>query len=379
MKVGLIGHGVAALAIATKFLREEAEVILFSDGQNPLTYADFLLGLELPDYADQGSALIKAWDDFKSMGGQWVEDPVKRLQKRYLGPTEPIAGRTRLHDLFRIVLERTPRQSDFNPEQLGQSIVADLSRKHELFYDVDLVVHVPEAKCHNRPIRFLNQEYASDFLASGPAELVRAKDELTGDLVFIGDTETSALGLIYLESWLIHKRGTVSIVTDNKTAFAKVLNNPKSKVSSKLNQTLELLMTNFKQECETYSKEIQEYRALSDEQKKGRSLPDEPKRPLIFYEGFSLTAMDRLSDREKLYLTIESPRFREVYQKDELKTLETDKVFLFDDNFYGNDFNVFLIDKEPGYFLVQADPEDPYARKSFEKVWMHVLEFFSRA
>jgi hypothetical protein len=378
MKIAVIGTGLRAASITLRLLNEEASVLLFSDAHHPFGHAHDLAQLGF----DEGlQALRDRFSEIEKLGGQLIVHPVKRVQKRFLRPMESVSKGSRLKDLFRVVIERNPEMIDgldverFQKE-LGEKFVEELERKHELFFDVDLVIAVPENGVYHSyqyPGPWaLHQEGLSPYLDFSLQGLAEVKNGRRLEIALIGDTTRSAYALLALKDALLSLECTVHVITHKERAFADNDNQA-------LAELFDRLLKDYEQRCAEFTQRVREHRDAHARGEQVQSLPGEPKLPLIFYEGFSLTALDRLSDREHLYLTLETPDFRTKGGSEKIKTLEVDRVFFLEDGAPSlSDYSRGFTDDEPGAYCLAEDERDPLGQRQFEKVWTNVLQYFSK-
>lgn len=322
---------------------------------------------------------------------------VKRVHKRFLSKKENIPGRTRLHDLFRVVYTLDPKDSILKqveefPEafdQLGSEVVSSLSESVEGFHDYDLVIDARGKFVHPNPMGAsnafaLNEErlnnpnivfYGKDFLVKSP-DFSQAKH-----IALVGSGESVALSLLQLKNWFIKNVNVrLYLFCDETRPFENISN---TWMQNSLKNFFDETSRGFEEAKDNFEKAIREWRDLEDFEKAKIQKPVEPVSRLLIFPGFSVTAIDKLLDREGVFITAERASFREgagmSEEQEAIKTVPAD--FIIVGKGYRTDIkdqlNSGLSDDEPGYYdlrglsLKNGLGEIP----SIEK---NILSFFSR-
>ena len=105
----------------------------------------------------------------------------------------------------------------------------------------------------------------------------------------------------------------------------------------------------------------------------------EPKAQITIHEGYDVTSIDKLLDREELYITIESPDFRvHALKGNDIITLASDNVLVCRGHQKLNLAQGSLLDKEAGYYKIELNDLNSVEEKILE-VQNDILKYFSKA
>ena len=415
MKIAVIGNGPFGLELAIDFINEGADVRVIGDGLpsskikklseflewNPQNYLRgetlSLLNIkkeEIKTAKDLWNKYYLKIIEFLGQRNVFYNRKVLRVQKRFLDPNESIPNHSRLYDLFRVVYSLDPSglvegQIEENPDmkdKLPTDILASLKNSIESFQDFDLVFDTrgPFQKPHYMGASFLP---ALNELSFGEKEGLfyggsALKNEMGEEktITLVGSEESALLIVLKLKDWL-KKEGTVlNIVTTENSAFKEVLNSPKVLDSHKelLKGTIKKYLNDWRSQCEEVEKAIKEWRELPDHEKVKISQPQFPEPKLRIYEGYSVTSIDKLLDREGLFLTLEIPEWRSS-EKKEMLTLQQDKVYVC----RGFETIAPEFESEPGYFSILSESTDLFdasgGLSQIPLIKSDVFKYFSRA
>ena len=400
MKMAIIGSGPLAIFAAHHFDQMGAEVVLFQ--KNPLGGNIRLLDQYFPNmeitFENKNDSienflntkLIPIIENIEANSITKVGE-VLRVHKRFLNRAETIENRTRLHDLFRVIYSVNPKEAilkqlEENPEmfkQLGDQVINSLHTPVESFEDFDLVI---EATGYGKPplpmgpsnARALNENNLKNSPELLYGKVIFSKLDFTNkkNIVVVGEDETAILALLKCKDWLFENAtNTLSWITSA----------PKNKKHSHnwINLELEKLMTLsqslFDQEKFSFEQKMREWRDLEDYIQAKVPKPIEPIAKLKIYDGFNVTSVDRLLDREGIFVTIEAPDFRNFTQSEmDLKTLPADVVLVATGFDSQNSLGVGLINNEPGYFHLNAQTLD-HGLIQIKEIEEKIMTFFSRA
>ncbi len=299
---------------------------------------------------------------------------VARVQKRFLTSFDGLTGADRMKDLFRVVTIEDGEESDLfsDPEfveKVDLSVRTELKRSHELFHDFDLVIESLDAFGVQTGLGVegslaLNEKFHQE-------KLTNNLSDFTGKtLAIIGSEETAAMTLLSLKEWLNRPGHQVSLITAEQNAFV----NQNFLFSHALKEFLNELLAKWQKSCETFSQNLREWRELSDEDKKRMVKPSEPFPPLVLYEGFTVTAVDRLSDQDKFFLTFETPEFRN-HGKEILKTLAVDQIISVQDRVLPK---AIMPAGEPGYYQLSRT-YGPNLELLLQEIFNDICQFFQKA
>lgn len=381
MKIGIIGGGPLAIEMSLHLVNLGAEVSIFSPflgGKIKLFGEEKLLirqmekmprpwseittaegrkvlvdqkekSNELPFNLELTPTIIEYWEkylrplsEFVQKKGIHNEGKVVRVQKRFLGLDEEIEGRTRLLDLFRVVYLTNPNEESFSEksldkktlDSLGDNVIDSLKTPMEQFDDFDIVIDatgVLSNPCKMGPSSTLalneNSYTLSGHVFYGVENLKRLlplKDEIN-KLTIVGSGESSGKLLLNFKDLIENESLHVSLVTSEVKPFQEILNNEnKEPFSKELNQFLNDRKATFEDKRVSYEKSLREWRDLEDYMKAKIPKPKEPSKNPSFFSGFNVTAIDKLIDREEVFVTIEDAPFRKT--SNSVKTIPCDKV-----------------------------------------------------
>lgn len=296
MRIAIIGSGPLAAEAALRFDQLGAQVKAFSEF-NWLERVQAFSALNAntnQEYWNELLAKLEASDV------QFLKCSVKRIHKTRLTPKQTLpAGRSRLIDMFRIVVSEDPTQGvlqqvDENPEvfeKLGEDVLASLHESMETFYDVDLVIACfdelfEQPGLTNSGALALNEKRLEsqittlkniwlNKLSSGEALLVGGNDEVLDACARL----TSKLTQVDIEGESTHSLlwQEVCSMADSEWDVGKT----------------------------TYQQKLHEWRALEDYMRAKVPAPNEPVRRIDRMTDASVIAVDRLLDREGLFVSIE--------------------------------------------------------------------------
>ena len=321
---------------------------------------------------------------------------VKRVHKRFLSKAEKIEGRTRLHDLFRVIYTLDPKDSilkqveDF-PEafdQLGKDVVNSLSESVEGFHDYDLVIDARGKYVHPNPMGAsntfaLNEErlnhsdtvfYGKDFLVKSP-DISEAKH-----IALIGSGETIALSILQLKNWFIQNVNVrLYLFCDEIRPFENITN---PWIQKNLQSFFEDTSRGYEEAKANFTQAIREWRSLEDYEKAKVQMPVEPINRLMIFNGYSVTAIDKLLDREGVFITAEKANFRdseEVSDSEQIKTVPADFIIVGKgyDLLARDTVNKGLIENEPGYYD-QRGLTLRAGLKNIVEIEKNIMSFFSK-
>ena len=271
---------------------------------------------------------------------------VLRVHKRFLNCEEDIEGRSRLADLFRVIWKFDPGSTlqasmQENPDlfnKLGESVVASLEKGYEKFEDFDLVVDgrgvlsnpFPMGPSQTEALNEIQLRETGD-LHYGFRSLENADQILkkSKGLCLVGSGVTAAMWLLKASEWIKNPEHNISLVTSEGVIFQGMFANPSHRdLSQKLNKFLEEQMIDFQKACEKYEQDIRDWRDLDSHIRAKTPKPQEPVPRFDVYNGCNVSAVDRLLDRDGLFVTCETIDFRVERRLIELKTLGCDSIIV---------------------------------------------------
>ena len=400
MKLAIIGSGPLAIFCAHHFDQLGAEVILFQKnalGGNVRFLLEHFPEMQI-NFQNQTKSLKSFWDENLTQTISELEaqhltraGEVLRVHKRFLHPEENISKKTRLHDLFRVIFSVNPKdailkQLEENPEmfkQLGEQVINSLHSPVESFEDFDIVI---EARGLGRPVlgmgpsnaMALNENNIKETSAIFYEKDIFSKLDLNGKkhLILVGGADSSILALLKCKDWLFsHPSHCLTWVLSRELGF----NSKNTWMNNELEKLIHYSQALFDQEKIEFEKKMHEWRDLEDYIKVKIPKPLEPIAKLKIFEGYDVTSVDRLLDREGVFATIESPDFRSfVKTPNDLKTLPAEAILVSAGVDLNDSVGVGFVKDEPGFYQLNASTltEGLAQIKAIEE---KILTFFSRA
>ena len=381
MKIGIIGGGPLAIEMSLRLTTLGAEVSIFSPslggktklfeeenlsvkstekmtgtwseitthaGRKVLTDQngesnDALFDTELtPSISEYWEKYLKPLSKFIQKKVTHIRGTVLRVHKRFLDLDEEIEGRTRLFDLFRVVYLINPNEDSFSEksldkktlDSLGDDVINSLKTPMEQFNDFDIVIDASGVlgnpkKMGPSSTLALNESSLSlkekVFYGIESFKSLLPSKENIKKLTIIGSGESSGKLLLNVKDLIEKESMQVSLVTTEDEAFQKILKNPKQDSFLKeLNDFLEERKVSFENKRTSFEKSLREWRDLEDYMKAKIPRPQEPSKNPAFFCGFNATSVDKLIDREEVFVTIEDAPFRG--NSNSIKTISCDKV-----------------------------------------------------
>ncbi len=393
MKLAILGSSPIALEAALRFHEHEASLTWFCNGSS--YYEGLFESEHLPHDAlisETGLRILKGME--KSYNAEtfsfnnWKENYFNPLRdflsttqvvkiheplsvtKRFLAPRELPKNSSRFSDLFRIIYSVDPEafietQKETDPEiykKLSEEHVGSLKSQIEMFEDFDLVIDLREKSLSSSLAptgRALGEKRANpEKVISGLETLKGAKrwiqDESKRELALIGSDSLAAEVLLTLKEWLEDPRNRMFLITTEEEPFAAFLkdSNPGSK--EKLEALFKDAEERLQKDFDEFHGKLREWQELDDFVKVKKPRPAEPIPQLNFFSGHNLTAIDELIDKNRLFVTLEKPEFREGKKHPEnnlveLKTLGVDGI-LGTLNLMAPEIRTGLQNDETGYF-----------------------------
>ena len=364
MKVAILGSGPRALEMAIYLDSQNASVVLFmkenlggSVRKMASLYPDLESELETSDW---GRELLGEVGDVTSVGDYWNNylkplsehevmkgivrvGEVLRVHKRFLGTGEDPGNR--LTDLFRVVFTTNPsediiKQVKENPEtfeKIGDNFIESLKESIEFFEDFDLVVDcrgVTPMPMGPGGTFALNEKNLKAHISYGMDGLNKVS-ESDDEVLIVGSGKTSALLMLTLKNWLAEKAGRrIYLVTDENKAYADFFESSESLLSLDMKKMLDDNQNKFVKDSEIFQKKINEWKDLEDYVRAKVPRPIEPERQIEVFEGCNVTSVDKLLDKNKIFITFERPEFR---GESLIKTLGVDKALVATGNIIGTD------------------------------------------
>ena len=400
MKMAILGSGPLAILAAHHFDQIGADVSLFQ--RSPLggnlswlmkQYPQFEIEFEksnisLKDFFEK--IIVPAVSDLEKYDLTKHGD-VQRVHKRFLHTNESVPGRTRLHDLFRVVFSRNPqetilKQMEESPElfaSLGEEVINSLHKPVESFDDFDIVIEARGFGKNPMPMGAGNSFALNENNLQDSSLLFYEKNIFTQlnlenkkTIILTGSGITCKLALLKFREWLLENSGHelhwVTREKADKTCGNKWLDSEVEKFRRDVAEKFDGAKL-------VYETKIREWRDLEDYVKAKVSKPIEPTPLLVEHVGYDVTSVDRLLDRAGVFATIESPDFRDYSTKsNDMMTLAADALCIANgvsvETFCGSS----LLTSEPGFYVLNSSSIDEGINE-IKKIEKNILNYFKKA
>ena len=350
MKCAVIGSGPVAILAAQYFDQMGAEVTLFQRSALGGQLKNFLLDQStFVFWNDQEYSIQRFFEEILKPAVLSIEEyniskqgDVLRVHKRFLHPGEVIHNHTRLHDLFRVIYSLNPRETilkqlEENPEMfkaLGEDVIQSLHKPVENFLDFDIVIEARGFGRDSIPMG-AGQSYALNELNLKDNSEIYYEERIFKDfkvvdqksLVLVGHQELSGFVILFLKSWLLenpeHELHWIC-------PYGKRLSTQNPKIERDVQAFISELDDKFEQSKKDFQKAIHEWRDLEDYIKVKIPMPKEPVSQLRIYHGYDVTSVDRLLDQPGLFITIETPEYRQLahFEGPTMLTLRADAILV---------------------------------------------------
>ncbi|MBC7537765.1 MAG: hypothetical protein H7281_03030 [Bacteriovorax sp.] len=400
MKLAIIGSGPLAILCAQYFDQIGAEVTLFQKnalGGNLRFLLDHFPEMEV-SYQNQIKTIKSLWDENITPVITALEEKnltkageVLRVHKRFLHPSETVSNKSRLHDLFRVIYSVNPKEAilkqlEENPDmfkQLGEQVMNSLHLPVESFEDFDIVI---EARGWGRPTcgmgpsnaMALNENNIKDSAALFYEKDIFLKLTFEGKkhLVLVGHNETAILTLLKCKEW-IFSNPTHSLSWVTHLPVSEKLDN--NWLNIELEKLLHYSQSLFDKEKIEFEKKMHDWRDLEDYVKVKIPKPIEPEAKLKVFQGYDVTSVDRLLDRDGVFATIETPDFRDYAKTpNDLKTLPAEAILIACGVELEDSVAKGLQVNEPGFYRLEAS-NLTLGLEQIKLIEEKLLAYFSRA
>lgn len=400
MKMAIIGSGPLAILTATHFDQMGAEVVLFQRsplGGNLRFVMDLFPELKIQVKNESLSVsdffvqdIVPAVLELEKYGLTKQGD-VLRVHKRFVHQDESIPNRTRLFDLFRVIYSQNPqdailKQLEENPEffkELGDDVINSLHRPVESFEDFDIVIEARGLGKKPKPIGAGGSMALNENNLKESSLLYYEKDIFTKldlenkkTIVLAGEGVSLKLALLKFKDWLFKASGhELHWVTYKK------VNEPcgNAWLDAEVTKLLNEVESKFDKAKIEFETKLREWRDLEDYVRVKVARPIEPAPLLVIHEGYDVTSVDRLLDREGVFATIEAPEFREFKKgKEEMMTLAADALCIargVSNETLGDDS---LLSKEPGFYALKSTDINSWLTE-VKQIEEDILKFFKKA
>lgn len=399
MKMAIVGSGPLALLSARHFDRMGADVVLFQRGplggnisffkkHFPLFPVRFNNeSLTVNDFFE--TQLVPLVQEIEENALSRVGD-VLRIHKRFLHPKEGVEGRTRMHDLFRVVYSMNPKdtilkQVEENPEffkQLGDEVINSLHKPVESFEDFDIVIEATGKGKAPSPMGAgkslaLNENNLKDSSLLFYEKDIFTKLDLSDKktIVLVGEGISQRLALLHFKDWLFkspdHSLHWVTYKSAKTPSGIPWLDEEADKILNEIN-------ARFEKNKEHFETKFREWRDLDDYIQVKVPKPIMPVPLLVIHEGYDVTSVDRLLDRKGVFATVESPDFRKnAKTPTDMFTLSADALCIAR-GFQEESLASGLEASEPGFYQMTAKDLNE-ALGEIKAIEEKILNYFKRA
>lgn len=400
MKLAIVGSGPLAIFCAQYFDQLGARVTLFQKkplGGNVRFLLDHFPQMEV-NYLNQTKTIKTFWNEDITLAITSLEEKgltrageVLRVHKRFLHPEETISDKSRLHDLFRVIYSVNPKEAilkqlEENPDmfkQLGEQVINSLHLPVESFEDFDIVIEARGLGRAALPMGPSNSMALNENNIKASADLLYEKDilkELSFEgkkhLVLIGNNESAILALLKCKEW-IFSNPEHCLTWVRAGALSKKFKN--NWLNIELEKLLHFAQDYFDKEKIEFEKKMHEWRDLEDYVKVKIAKPLLPIAKLNILEGYDVTGVDRLLDQNGVFVTIETPDFRDyALTANDLKTLSAEAILIACGVDYDDSVAKGLKPNEPGFYRLEAEDINE-GLAQIKLIEEKILAFFSRA
>lgn len=414
MKVAILGHNPVGLELALFFDQLGASVVWMGQPDDLKKFESFCrTGYDFSLLTGEvGLSILNSKSSYYSFGEyqekyfiplvktlaqkQEIKSvEIESVNKRYLRPEEEVQGRSRFFDLFRVRYTIDPKdfvadQKEANPEvyeRLTAEMMQSLQNKVEMYIDVDIVVNALE--------RRLPKSLGTNGAALGETRLQSDKivygedvyaqiqgiteDNEIREVVIIGSGEQAALAVSDLHPWLVKtSNARIFVATAESDPFLH-LKTQSPDLYVKMDKVFEQQEAEMKVETDIFLTKLREWQGLDDFIQAKKPKPIEPIPRLVFFSGHSVTAVDQLIDKKRLFLTLETPEFRVGLKQSEnnqidLKTIGADKILVLAGSKRKN-IDSTLRPDEKGYFRIEMPSVWDKNRKTILKNIVEKTEY----
>ncbi|EQC48586.1 hypothetical protein M899_1189 [Bacteriovorax sp. BSW11_IV] len=373
MKIAIIGSGPLGLEAAAHFDSLGAAVTLFSrdalGGSVKLAATHFPESGEFLSHHLTQTGLdicgldqneIKSFKDYLEnyltpIGRSLMERglvklaDVTRVHKRFLSLGETPMGKDRLHDLFRVIYSVDPKenvlkQMQENPEtfeKLGQDVLDSLAMPVESFEDFDIVLDATGVFSNPNPMGAgqsfaLNEKsLAQNCPIYYGLQGIKNFEEITSHhktILVVGTGEIAAATLAVYGDWVYADPSrSLKIVTTEMNLFEKLSRAiGREWIFEKARGVIERNKETLISKIMEFEKAVVAWKELPDYERAKLAKPAEPRSQVEFFTGYSVSSVDRLLDREGMFVTCESVNFRNpnLSEDKELITISADAIIV---------------------------------------------------
>lgn len=327
------------------------------------------------------------------------EAQIKRVHKRFLNKDEKVPEHSRLIDLFRAVFEVDVKSAVENEEsrellsKIGPEVLSSLGESYESYEDFDFVIDASETydfpkKMGPSGVFALNEKSLQDqnlfYGHQGLNDFYKKREEFS-HVAIVGSGRIATLACLALTQWLKQEKNDrrITVITTESSPFEKFFKEEKQKdIAREMKKFLDEQISEYQKKIDLFEDEMMEWKMLDDFVRVKKVKPQVPQAKFHIYQGVNVTSLDRLIDRDGLFVTMEAPSFRSHNLEQDLKTLSVDAILVATghqsahqsaDQGYLN-----LLKNEEGVYFVQEDLKQKREEK-LHSIFNDMKRFFTRS
>lgn len=265
---------------------------------------------------------------------------IARVHKRFIHPAHSLGDRSRMADTFRVVFNvnatsEIERQKLENPEvfeKLGEDVLESLKNSIESFEDFDFICFSNELYLPN-PMGAANVWALNEKTLKNDKRLTYHREHFdsfediksTRNLCLVGSgLENLRLLNELKDTYLKDLNKSIQLVTSEAIPFGDIDVTKNKDLLDGFRDLLAQDREQFNAEVAEFENKIMEWRSLEPHIKAKTPSPAEPKPRLMIYNSAVVSSVDKLLDREGLFVTIEGSEL--LGGAEQLKTLSCDRI-----------------------------------------------------
>lgn len=316
MKIAIIDHNHKSMKATQFFLDLGAHVVLFN---NKFTHDDF-----------KNTDLL-----------QIKSNKVIRIHRCFLEEDEiPSNGKSRMVDLYRVVykVEPTAEAMANLPSEILESLQADFESYTEVDFVINFQKPLPK-KLGVGGFDVIGEKFLDNKHISYDRDSFEYRNINKNNIALVGKPKYLVDYLTQNHEQIFTSQCDFFLITSAPQFYKDLDDDQKIKMESILKKNLSL----FENQAKEYDEKLLNWENLELHIKAKTSKPILPKPYIQTFSGFTVSSVDRLVDREGVFLTIEKPSFREGGET--TRTLAIDHILVFNGHFGIEDLGYFYINE----------------------------------
>ncbi len=391
MKIAIIGSGFMALKSAKHFLELGAEIRIFKASQN---WGGLLKNKTIQSLENSDQSLLDFGGELDRLG-LVKSGKVLRVQKRFLAPGVQPVTRSRFADLFRIIYQIDAKKivAENREEQkeifdkLDDNIIESLKTSVEAYEDFDVVFDATGPIGKPMPLGSagapaLNENaikdhehifYGRDTLKAANDLQASWNEKKFKDLVFIGDGILNLIALNEMkEFFFTHENINLHFICSSLAPFTHIEDCKYAKLINGFKDLIDRNEKNYQNEIEDFNKRVVEWKNLESHVRMKKPRPVEPRPRLMIYNGATVTSVDKLLDREGLFLTIEGSEL--LGTSEQMLTIPASRLLVDNGSCSELSYDKIIDDQEVGFYKLRFDHDIIEAEVSLMKLFSKAEE-----